>query len=321
MTMTSRIFSLSLIAGMTLLFLSTVGANVLLDPEQVFGTGLYPHSVNANERVLHMRQYQQDADSVDGLLFSSSRGMYFDSRQLEKGMGLSHFLAASMTYGMVSDYVPILEYVIRDKAARSVKLKHVFLLLDLDLLGRPPWTNSNINSFLPPEVSEESAARFWWRYLTAFQYRYWRDVIREGRQAEAAKGTTVRSPLPIEPEDHRRAWNVVRPDLERQLKLLERLVALCRDNQVKLTVAISPLRARNLEQNDPVKIEAIAERVARITPVWDFNFQRFFADNQDYWVDNSHFTTKVASMMLAQIFGEVHDATAPWGRLREKLAP
>src|SRR5215471_6355850 len=171
--MTSRGFSISLLAGSALLFLSTAAANVVLDPEQVFGLGLYSHSANTNERVLSLRQYQRQADSVDGLLFSSSRGKLLDPKLLAKGMGLSHFFSASMSYGMVSDYVPLFEYIVRDKAARAVKLKHVFLLLDVDFFGRPPWTNSNINSFLPPEISEESAARYWWRYLTAFQYRFW----------------------------------------------------------------------------------------------------------------------------------------------------
>ena len=179
--MTSRAFSIFLIGGAFFLFLATVAANVILDPEQVFGTGLYSHKVNINERVRRLRQYQQQAESVDGVLFSSSRGNSLDPF-LEKGMGLSHFANASMSYGMVSDYVPLLEYIARDKATRRIKLKHVFLLLDVDFFGRPSWTNSNINSFLPPEMSEESAARFWWRYLTAFQYRLWGDVIREDRR-------------------------------------------------------------------------------------------------------------------------------------------
>ena len=136
--MTSRRFSILLIGGAFFLFLATLAANVILDPERVFGTGLYSHGVNINERVVRLRQYQRQAESVDGLLFSSSRGNLLDPNLLKKGMGLSHFASASMSYGMVSDYVPLLEYVVRDKATRSVKLKHVFLLLDVDFFGRRP---------------------------------------------------------------------------------------------------------------------------------------------------------------------------------------
>ena len=52
------------------------------------------------------------------------------------------------------------------------------LLLDLDFFGKTPWTNNNINSFLSPELTGEFSARYWWRYLTAFQFRLWRDVVR-----------------------------------------------------------------------------------------------------------------------------------------------
>ena len=84
--MTSRGFSISLLAGTALLFLSTAAANVVLDPEQVFGLGLYSHGVNTNERVLRLRQYQRQADSVDGVLFSSSRGRLLDPK-LRLGAG------------------------------------------------------------------------------------------------------------------------------------------------------------------------------------------------------------------------------------------
>jgi len=337
--MTSRGFSKSLLAGTALLFLVTAAANVVLDPEQVFGLGLYSHRVNTNERVQKLRQYQREADSVDGLLFSSSRGKLLDPKLLAKGMGLSHFFSASMSYGMVSDYVPFLEYIVRDKAARAVKLKHVFLLLDVDFFGRPPWTNSNINSFLPPEISDESAARYWWRYLTAFQYRFWRDVIEEDHRraeaarlapAEQARGQTQRadasgedqallmapgrSSIPYAPEEYRRGWLAIRPDLDHQLALLQRLVALCRENQIRLTVAVSPLKAWNLDLNGPAEIDALTERLSRITPLWDFNSVPLIARNDAYWLDNSHFDAKAGRMMLAQIFGtEAGDFS--WGQL------
>ena len=148
--MTSRRFAIFLIGGAFVLFISTLAANVILDPEQVFGTGLNSHTVNINERVLRLRQYQRQAESVDGLLFSSSRGNLLDPNHLKKGMGLSHFASASMSYGMVSDYVPLLEYVVRDKATRSVKLKHVFLLLDVDFFGRRPGPIPTSTVFFRP---------------------------------------------------------------------------------------------------------------------------------------------------------------------------
>jgi hypothetical protein len=332
--MTSRGFSISLIAGAALLFLSTVAANVILDPEQVFGTGLFSHRVNINERALRLRQYQAQADSTDGLLFSSSRGNLLDPKLLAKGMGLSHFFSASMSYGMITDYVPLLEYIVRDKANRAIKLKHVFLLLDVDFFGRQPWTNSNINSFLPPETSTESAARFWWRYLTAFQYRLWRNVIREDSRNRETARTAAASANPSQPsgqtpaaapepalplaplakEDYRVAWNKVRPDLKRQMAQLQRLVDLCRENGIELTTVMSPLKAWNLEANGPAEINALTDRLSRIMPLWDFNSPPVIAGDDSFWLDVSHFNEKAGKAMLARVFDG--NSENGWGKLR-----
>ena len=50
-------------------------------------------------------------------------------------------------------------------------------MVDVDHFGKAAWTNSNLDSFLPPAVSGEHPARFWWRYLTAFQFRVWRGIV------------------------------------------------------------------------------------------------------------------------------------------------
>ena len=82
-----------------------------------------------------------------------------------------------VTAGMITDHLPALEYVLRDKAQRGEKIKAALLLIDVDSFGKPPATNVNIDSFLPPELSGEHPARFWWRYLTVFQLRMWRGII------------------------------------------------------------------------------------------------------------------------------------------------
>jgi hypothetical protein len=176
--MAARTFSLIVITGGFLLPASTMAANVLLDPESVFGTDLFPHSVNWNERNDALRRYKQTSSATDGLLFSSSRGIYLDTDLLARNTGVAHLLSLSVSYGLMTDQLPIFEDILRDKAARGQRVKAVLLLLDLDFFGKQPWTNSNINSFLSPELTGEPPVRYWWRYLTAFQFRLWRDVVR-----------------------------------------------------------------------------------------------------------------------------------------------
>jgi hypothetical protein len=348
--MTARTSSIILMTGGFLLFASTIAANVLLDPEGVFGTDLFPHSVNWNERNDALRRYKQTSSTTDGLLFSSSRGSYLDSDLLTRNMGVAHLLSLSVSYGLMTDHLPIFEYILRDKAARGQRIKAVLLLLDLDFFGKQPWTNNSINSFLSPELTGEPPVRYWWRYLTAFQFRLWRDVVRAeladprrsksvedainpvGR-AEVAENTQKEgTPIPavgVKPgaldtlalQGFRRSWNSIRPDLENQISKLERFVSLCRDNRIQLTIAASPLIRENLDLHEPGMVDALAERISKIAPLWDFNSPPLIASRREYWVDVSHFDSPVGKMMIGRMFGN-SDVYVPagFGQLRSSAA-
>ena len=175
--MTPRSFSWALIVGFELLLAGTVFANVFIDPQGVFG-GEAAHRQNPNWRYLEFRHFQRDASQIDGLVLASSRGRSFDDDHLAGLSGNRQILNFSVPYGLVTDYLPFLQYVMRDKKERGEHLKSVLLLLDLDLFGQAPWTNTNIDAFLPPALSGESTFRFWWRYLTVYQYGNWRDGLR-----------------------------------------------------------------------------------------------------------------------------------------------
>ncbi|MBI3699197.1 MAG: hypothetical protein HY242_01955 [Afipia sp.] len=175
--MTPRKFAIGLMIAAGALFFGTALANVLIDPVAVFGTDLFPRR-HPNYRYLGVRDYQVHAKSVDALFFASSRGYSLEQPTLAKAMGAHELHDQAAPYGLISDHLPVLEYILRDKASRGEKVKSVFLMLDTDLFGRAPWTNVNIDCFLPPEVTGESRVRFWWRYLTAVQITTWKDGIK-----------------------------------------------------------------------------------------------------------------------------------------------
>lgn len=341
--MSARRYSLIVMAGAAALFASTVAANVIIDPERVFGLGVFTPTPNTNERNRKLEDYKRDGRKVDTLLFASSRGNFLPFGTLAGRMGGSDVMNMSVSYGMISDHLPIMGYILRDKAARGERIKSVLLLLDADFFGKPPWTNSNVNSFLPPELSEEPAARYWWRYLTVFQFRLWRDVIRQSRtplqavvpdrapvdaaQAPAAAAPPAPpvaalddQPLPLQPRvsNYRRSFNGTRPDLERQLTMLEQFVALCRAHDVQLTIAISPMIRENLELHEPGVIENIVERLSRVAPVWDFTSSPI-SRQRGYWADFSHFGHSAADMLVARVYGE-QGARPDFGTLRSAPA-
>jgi hypothetical protein len=320
-----RTFAFALLAGAFGLLAATMALNCALDPQYVFGTPLTRLDDNANYRYHRVREYQAKRESVDGLLFASSRGRAFDADLVARKIGAGTVAKFDVTAGMITDHLPALEYVLRDKAQRGEKIKAALLLIDVDSFGKPPATNVNIDSFLPPELSGEHPARFWWRYLTVFQLRMWRGIVayrmRGGDRADKSSELVLppRAPTAFRPETGMLPSPVIRvaatdpaaprllvatrPNLATHLHLVARFVALCRANGVRLTVATTPMRVDAAFLYDPADLRDVVERLSRIVPVWDFTAPAWLATDIAYWDDRSHFKPSVSQMMLERMFG------------------
>jgi hypothetical protein len=318
---------------------ATMAANVIIDPQAVFGTNLVRVHFNPNARYSAFRDYEAAPDRFDAVLFASSRGNAFDRTLLAEQLGVRKVANFSVPFGLLSDHLPALDFLLRDKAARGGRLAAVFLVLDADFFGKAPWTNLNIDSFLPPQISGESAFRFWWRYLTAFQFRHWKkdlDALAGSRPVAGPEPGIMRTKLsvaglvPVRPPGPiaKGATPVaetfleetdapeIRSDLARQLELLARFVALCRARDARLVIAFSPLNRKNVRDDQAPDNERIVDQVARLVPVWDFDRPAWLSDRPDLWLDFSHYSTAVATMMTQRIFGAETPAPAGFGRLR-----
>jgi hypothetical protein len=321
--------------------LAVMAANVLIDPQGVFGTGLFVPVVDPNLRYVELKAYEAAPDHYDGFLFSSSRGGAFDGKAVAKRLGVHAVVKFSVQAGQMSDYLPMLEYLLRNRTEGRTHIAAIFLLLDADWFGTQPWTNNNINSFLPPGVGNESRWYFWWRYLTVFQFTNWRRYIARAiasrlsdagalpsfrphivtaalAQAASAQAAAARLPGAVDAADQRTYGPRIRPDLAHQLALFKRFVTLCRDNRIRLVVAFSPLNARSLFAGDAqmAENERVVAMVARIFPVWDFGRPAWLSARPDLWYDSSHFKPAVADMMLKRIFEGEAAAPADFGTLR-----
>ena len=339
-----RTFVFALLTGAFGVLAATMTINYALDPQYVFGTPLTREDDNANYRYHRLQQYQAKRHQIDGLLFASSRGKAFDAELVAQRIGARAVATFDVTAGMITDHLPALEYVLRDKAARGEKVRATLLLIDIDTFGKLPATNVNIDSFLPPELSGEHPARFWWRYLTVFQLRMWRGIIayrmRGGDRAANERrssrfeghrfilaGFGPRLSINPPPRVRYAADDVpgarllvaTRPNLAAHLALVARFAALCRDNGVRLTVATTPMRADAASLYDPADLRDVVERLSRIVPVWDFAAPQWLAADIAFWDDPSHFKPIVGGMMLERMFGS--NAPHDFGNLRGANLP
>ena len=336
--MKPRTYAVTLMLGAAALFVSVVAANLLIDPQGVFGTNLLPRSPNINEHYRNLTAYEAAPDRFDGLLFGSSRARSIPTAELSRHMNGVTFADFSVVRGMLPDFLPALEYVLADKAKRGQRLRAVFLLLDIDTFGDPAGTNRYIETLLPRELSGENGLSFWWRNLTALQVRSWQGILRDARAAieerhrqapsaiDKVKGALVRLASALSGlaargsqagSDYNRPFGQRAHFLE-QLRLLQRIGVLCRQSGAELIVAISPLHRAVESRYLPNDLSQALDQVAHVTPVWDFTGADWLSDNPNFWLgDTAHFSTEVAQMMIARIFGDpMPPGWERFGRLR-----
>ena len=330
MRLTAKFYALTLIAVCLATFSAVVAANVLIDPQRVFGLELLPNKLNENLRYSQYLAYRKAEPSIGGLMFASSRGNGIPLDDLSARTGGVRYANFTVTAGMITDHLPVLERAIRDKAARGKRLERVFLLLDIDLLGQRPSTSRNPQTHLHPDLTGEDPVRFWIRYLTAIQFHAWRDDLRSASRAKRAelppavettmpqRVATLRA-MPVLKEP---MHITTRADYQRQLALIAQFVELCRENGVAVTVATAPLHRTMLSYIDTNDLAIAVADVGRITPLWDFGSPQWLSDRHGLWVDHSHFTPEVGRMMIERIAtGALPLADQPFGVHRPVAEP
>lgn len=316
--MRPKVYALGLTAMAAALFLGTVTANITIDPQRVFGTGLLCSPLNQNDRYLALARYEEQADHYDALFLSSSRGGAFSIDELSRRMNGSRFARFSMPGAQVGEYLAILDHVIRGKADRNLRLSAVFMLLDIDSLGGRPVSKLGLQYQLPPALTGESMGRFRWRYLVAIQFQTWRGEItrawnncrgggnRTERHASERSETDGLAPpdglaTPVGLSGKKTI--TAHANYSPQLAQLKDFVALCRQNNIRLTVALSPLHEQRLREYSAEDLKHAVDDVSNIVPVWYFASPHWLS-SPDLWTDIGHFTPKVSEMMLERIFAE-----------------
>lgn len=352
--MRTRTFSLALIACGLLPVLATAAANIVIDPQLMFRTGIISGQLNPNTRYQRYLDYLAHAQEVDGLLFATSRGGAFDPAAVARAMGVKSVAPFAVPSGSTSDALPILQFVLRNKAEHGGEpLRHVLLLLERDNFGVRPYTNVNIDGFLPPEVSGESRLRFWMRYLVAVQSWNWRDTLRSHMRQAAApraqaepvvqlaslqRGLVVRSdavgeggasgllqqisaqkPDATDADRLKQKAQSRAPFLDVQLAELGRIIELCRRHDVKLTVVVGPLTDTLSLRFEPGYLDRLVDRINQVSDIWDFPSPSWLAaGTSTFWYEASHYRPVVADMMLQRMFGNGAGVPDDFGRLRPR---
>jgi hypothetical protein len=321
-----RTYVIGLVAAAFAAFLSVTAANLIIDPEGVFHTGLFGQP-NPNDRYLRYFDYASASDKYDGLLFGSSRSGAISLEDLSLRMNGTTFARFTVGYGSIADYLPMLEFVLRDKDKKGQSLRSVFLLLDAESFGQRAAGQNAIQQLLPPALSGRGAFDFWWTNLTAIQVKAWEDSVTRAWSKQPVNApmvignrnrlSAVLAALPSVERAHAQAAppapadpgmvarrRRVGDDFPHQLTMLERFVSLCREYGVDLVVAASPISRASAVRFDPDDVITTVDTISRIVPIWDFTRSDWLTDRADLWPNDMHFSPDIARRMLSRMFGD-----------------
>ena len=345
--MSPKAYALILCAVGASVFAAIAAINVIVDPQGVFQTGLFSIQ-HPNQRYQRFSAYEGAQDRYDGVLFGSSRAQMIPRGELAANLG-GQFADFAVPAGLLDDHLPVLEYMLRPTATPRPRLRTIFLMIDIDNFGNPPVTNRFHNTWLAPTLTGESVIHWWWRHLTALQFDRWRAVLKETRmareaalrekQAEEVLVNSGRAAVPPPPPLLNSA-NIPLPqaaqeaaatsasleritsrlDFGRQLQLLERMAALCREHGTTLVVAISPMHPDIESRLDPHDMAQAVQTLTRIVPVWDFSGTSAIVSRAELWhEDKLHFAPEIGWMMMRKMFsGTMPPGWLEFGRLRQQ---
>jgi hypothetical protein len=308
-SMQARTYALALSAIALGLFLAVAAANFVIDPTGVFGNSRVPGPA-FNERYARFSEYQSHADRYDAAVFGSSRlqrGVPLDELSRHLGGAVADF---GVRGGSLSDFVPVLEYMVRNPPPGGMRIRDIFLLLDADLFGWGHFTNQSLAFALPWALTGESRAHFWWRNLVAVQPRFWRDTLRVDLSRVISMSSIAANaqglPQPKISGDRPAAPEKITERLLYldELQLWRKFADLCRQHDIRLIVALGPLSRESASAFDRADLAKLVDDVARVAPVWDFTEAGWVADDPSLWADWGHFNPEVGRMIIARVFGE-----------------
>ena len=222
---------------------------------------------------------------------------------------------------------------LRQFTRAGLKFEKVYLGLDEFSYIQDPDVGRIQKMRRPPPGNLLEWASFHAAYLLHFpQYRDWE--IFNGHAPSVANEWYVQSPQSSQPrlrQQARRAFSKAKLH-ERSFETVQatywgegdyvveavadvsEIVALSKQYGFELTLFFNPLHYTTYLQQDLQRLERFLKGVVRIAPVLDFSgLHKFSLDNR-YWMESSHFNTRLADKMIPYLQGTTALAL-PMGQL------
>jgi hypothetical protein len=296
--------------------------NLLVDPTEIFGTGLLPHQSEVNDRYLKIDYLLAGCDDCNGFLLGSSRAGYIDPHLLDGLVGWGRFYNMNLSSGNAWDYLQFARYLKRKGFAPEM------LVVQLDVTH---LYGHRIRFENHPDFSGESSFRFYFENLFSLPYRSLYGKIRNNAVGVDLNlfnwETGVRSKphaeqrLKIDPDGYVEAQRDFRMRVEhsriesaRFQEGVDETVAALREIQqvaddigTRVMFFVTPHNQHYLDGYRIQDIEYFLRRLVEVTEYWNFaSYSSVTTDDRNYY-ETSHYRPLVGAMVAARITGRPNE--------------
>lgn len=320
--MTSKKWIISFILTATGLTIALMLFNFILDPFGVFGDHVfewYSYDATNNPRTAKITYLDKHHDKYDSYIVGSSSTSSYPVDALNEYFDASFY--NMIVYGAdMLDTCQISEYLINNYTVKNLVL-NVFIENGMTYgVESNPYTHS-----MPSKLDGTSNFMFYNRFLLA------NPAYGAAKVKAMLSDKWLSEPFDVFDEetgayDKRKRDVEYIGDMESYLKAypvfadyptgkyslsmtdkcmesVKKIVEICEENGVNLTVVTSPIYSDYMKFFDPNEVLYFYKSLAEVTDFWDFSYSSVSYEPR-FFYDSTHFRNNVGYMALARIFGD-----------------
>ena len=285
-----------------LLALAVIPVNVYVDPYNVFhADAIRDNGVEPNKNYIKTRFILKHKDEYDSYLFGSSRAGFIDVSRLPEG----NWYNFSYSEGLPKEQYETLKTLI----SHGEIPKQVYLSVDnISYLVDPDYHQGQLyRSAFPYEGSPADKIRFFASYLDTVTTLESLSVI-EGYEGDT-KGLRERMystgcedlklSAVFDDTATKPYWaDYYSPRIDEAIEDIRLFCSLCDEYGIELTVFTNPLYITTYERAVDKGYLDFLEKLATVTPYYNFSSYNEISMNNDYYFETSHFTPAAGNLMM-----------------------
>ena len=301
--------------------------NYVIDPFGVFHSPWFTKSKSFNERVVKIDYLKEHKDRFNGYMFGSSTLGTTDPKYLDQEVDGGHFYNLTCSSSNLYDFKILLDYLVKE----HYPIKHLWLQIDLTSI-REFGKHANHAQKHHYLVTGQSVWQFYLEYLTIFPFEAMKakidlaihdgnatvfDVNQSGmwfvHYKDQQRADDLDGYIARESSFHTNARRTrgKEKNFSRIIDTYHDIVDTCQKEGIDLKVV---LPAYNHLRTDGFKIDDLLTFLASLASyhdVWYFATYNAVTNEDSNYYEINHYTSKVAQMMVAKVFGDSQSVQVP----------